>query len=143
MQRRDRAAIAQDSVDRIASGVALLPQTGESQEAVAALRDMVASGQAEVRAYRRSPLHAKAYLCWYDDHAEPGSAVVGSSNLTLAGFSGNTELNVRVTGDDEMACAARVVRRPLGRLRGHQRGTAAQAGDLVGAGRDASRITST
>ena len=63
---------------------------------------MVASGQAEVRAYRRSPLHAKAYLCWYDDHAEPGSAVVGSSNLTLAGFSGNTELNVRVTGDAEM-----------------------------------------
>ena len=73
VQRRDRPAIAQDSVDRIASGVALLPQTGESQEAVAALREMVASGQAEVRAYRRSPLHAKAYLCWYGDHAEPGS----------------------------------------------------------------------
>ena len=28
--------------------------------------------------------------------------MVGSSNLTLAGFSGNTELNVRVTGDAEM-----------------------------------------
>ena len=56
-----------------------------------------------MRAYRRSPLHAKAYLCWYDNHAEPGAAVVGSSNLTLAGFSGNTELNVRVTGDSEMA----------------------------------------
>ena len=48
-------------------------------------------------------LHAKAYLCWYRDHAEPGSAVVGSSNFTLAGFTGNTELNVRVTGDAEMA----------------------------------------
>ena len=34
--------------------------------------------------------------------AEKGSAVVGSSNLTLAGFTGNTELNVRVTGDAEM-----------------------------------------
>ena len=56
----------------------------------------------EVRAYRRSPLHAQAYLCWYDNHAEPGAAVVGSSNLTLAGFSGNTELNVRVTGDAEI-----------------------------------------
>ena len=67
------------------------------------LRDLVASGLVEVRAYRRSPLHAKAYLCWYDNHAEPGAAVVGSSNLTLAGFSGNTELNVRVTGDAEMA----------------------------------------
>ena len=29
--------------------------------------------------------------------------MVGSSNLSLAGFTGNTELNVRVTGDDEMA----------------------------------------
>ena len=102
VQRRERAAVARDSVDRIADGVALLPQTSDAQHTVATLREMVASGQAEVRAYRRSPLHAKAYLCWYDDHAEPGSAVVGSSNLTLAGFSGNTELNVRVTGDAEM-----------------------------------------
>ncbi len=48
-------------------------------------------------------MHAKAYLCWYDNHAEPGAALVGSSNLTLAGFDGNTELNVRVSGDAEMA----------------------------------------
>ncbi|MXW24864.1 MAG: hypothetical protein F4Z77_00965 [Dehalococcoidia bacterium] len=102
VQRRERAGIARDAVERIAAGVSQLPQTTDSEESVRALRDMVASGRVEVRAYRRSPLHAKAYLCWYDDHAEPGSAVVGSSNLTLAGFSGNTELNVRVTGDAEM-----------------------------------------
>ena len=63
---------------------------------------MVASGQVEVRSYPRDPLHAKAYLCWYANHAEPGAAIVGSSNFTLAGFTGNTELNVRVTGDAEM-----------------------------------------
>ncbi|MCY3887952.1 MAG: phospholipase D-like domain-containing protein [Chloroflexi bacterium] len=103
VQRRERATVARESVDRIADGVSLMPQTKDSQQAVHLLREMVASGQAEIRAYRRSPLHAKAYLCWYHDHAEPGAAVVGSSNLTLAGFSGNTELNVRVTGDAEMA----------------------------------------
>ena len=65
---------------------------------------MIAAGRVEVRAYLRSRLHAKAYLCWYQKgHAEPGAAVVGSSNFTLAGFTGNTELNVRVTGDAEMA----------------------------------------
>jgi hypothetical protein len=69
---------------------------------VAALRDLVKSGKVEVKAYLRSTLHAKAYLCWYENHAEPGAAVVGSSNFTLAGFTGNTELNVRVTGDAEM-----------------------------------------
>ena len=93
VQRRQRDAIAREAVESIA--------TGESQRAVELLQDLVASGLVEVRAYRRSPLHAQAYLCWYDNHAEPGAAVVGSSNLTLAGFSGNTELNVRVTGDAE------------------------------------------
>ena len=103
VQRRQRAEIAQQTVDRIAEGVSVLPQESGAQKAVSRLRDMVALRKVEVRAYLRSPLHAKAYLCWYDDHAEPGAAVVGSSNLTLAGFTGNTELNVRVTGDAEMA----------------------------------------
>ena len=103
LPRRQRATVTQASVERIAEGVALLPQNDESQQAVAALRNMVASGQVEVRSYPRGPLHAKAYLCWYANHAEPGAAVVGSSNFTLAGFTGNTELNVRVTGDAEMA----------------------------------------
>ena len=102
VRRSDRSGIARQSVEKVAEGVAALPQSGESEAAVAKLRDMVASGRVRVRAYVNSPLHAKAYLCWYDDHAEPGSAVVGSSNFTLAGFSGNTELNVRVTGDAEM-----------------------------------------
>ena len=102
VKRGDRAGIAQQAVEAIAEGVSVLPQSQESEDAVAKLRDMVAAGKVEVRSYLRSPLHAKAYLCWYDNHAEPGAAVVGSSNLTLAGFSGNTELNVRVTGDAEM-----------------------------------------
>ena len=103
VQRRQRESLAQESVAHIANGVAVLPQTADSQRAVSTLRDLVASGRVEVRSYLRSPFHAKAYLCWYDRHAEPGAAVVGSSNLTLAGFTGNTELNVRVTGDAEMA----------------------------------------
>ncbi|MDP2660325.1 MAG: phospholipase D-like domain-containing protein, partial [Dehalococcoidia bacterium] len=96
-------ALAAQAVAHVAEGVATLPQTEGSERAVAALREMVASGKVEVKAYLRSTLHAKAYLCWYENHAEPGAAVVGSSNFTLAGFTGNTELNVRVTGDAEMA----------------------------------------
>ena len=102
IRRRERTEIAQQTVDRIAEGVSVLPQEHGPAGAVRQLRDLVAAGKVEVRAYLRSPLHAKAYLCWYANHAEPGAAVVGSSNLTLAGFEGNTELNVRVTGDAEM-----------------------------------------
>ena len=103
VQRRQREEIAQHAVDRIAEGVSVLPQESGAESTVSRLRDMVAVRRVEVRAYLRSPLHAKAYMCWYENHAEPGAAVVGSSNLTLAGFEGNTELNVRVTGDAEMA----------------------------------------
>ncbi len=103
VQRRQRAPLAQQAVNHIRDGVGMLPQEQGTEAAVKALRDLVADGKVEVRTYLRSPLHAKAYLCWYDNHAEPGAAVVGSSNLTLAGFEGNTELNVRVSGDAEMA----------------------------------------
>ncbi len=103
VRRGERAAVARQAVDGVGEGVSAMPQSAESERAVRRLRDMIAVGRVQVRAYLRSPLHAKAYLCWYDNHAEPGSAVVGSSNFTLAGFSGNTELNVRVAGDAEMA----------------------------------------
>lgn len=102
VRRGQRSSVAHQAVKHIAQGVAQLPQDAESEASVKALRDLVAAGVVEVRSYLRSPLHAKAYLCWYEGHAEFGSAVVGSSNLTLAGFEGNTELNVRVTGDAEM-----------------------------------------
>ena len=101
--RSRRQAIADEAVSGVARSVAAMPQTDASQGAVEKMRQLVASGLMEVRAYPRGFLHAKAYLCWYDSHAEPGAAIVGSSNFTLAGFTGNTELNVRVTGDDEMA----------------------------------------
>ena len=103
IRRSHREAITQDAVDNIVAGVSALPQTDDSQNSVARLRDLISAGFLEVRAYPRGLLHAKAYLCWYDNHAEPGAAIVGSSNFTLAGFTGNTELNVRVTGDAEMA----------------------------------------
>ena len=100
--RDDRARVKREAVGMVAGAVSALPHNNASERGVRRLRDMIQYRQAEVRAYPRQPLHAKAYLCWYDDHAEPGAAVVGSSNFTLAGFEGNTELNVRVTGDAEM-----------------------------------------
>ena len=84
VRRSERLSIAQDSVEKISKGVSTLPQNSETEAAVGKLREMVRSGRVRVRTYVESPLHAKAYLCWYDDHAEPGSAVVGSSNFTLA-----------------------------------------------------------
>ena len=66
IRRGERDGIAQQAVDHIAEGVGMLPQNEGSEKAVKTLRDLVAAGLVEVRAYLRSPLHAKAYLCWYE-----------------------------------------------------------------------------
>ena len=107
VRRSHRDAAARETVEGIAAGIAAMPQADDSQRSVTRLKELIAAGFMEVRTYPRGPLHAKAYLCWYDSHAEPGAAIVGSSNFTLAGFTGNTELNVRVTGDAEMTELAR------------------------------------
>ena len=103
VRRSELQRVAGQVVQDIAKGVSQLPQTEGSEQAVSRLRDLVAADKVQVHAYLKSPLHAKAYLCWYPEGSvDPGSAIVGSSNFTLAGFTGNTELNVRVTGDAEM-----------------------------------------
>ena len=100
--RRQRQQAADEAQTAISDSVGAMPQTDESEAALTKLQGLVKSGLLEVRTYPKEFLHAKAYLCWYEGHAEPGAAIVGSSNFTLAGFVGNTELNVRVTGDTEM-----------------------------------------
>jgi len=102
VRRSQQEQIAASSIRHIADGVAQMSQDRASQDAVRILRDLIAAKKVEIRSYLKGALHAKAYLCWYENHAEKGAAVVGSSNFTLAGFEGNTELNVRVTGDAEM-----------------------------------------
>ena len=100
--RRQRQQAADEARTAISDSVGSMSQTDESEASLNKLQGLVKSGLLEVRTYPKEFLHAKAYLCWYEGHAEPGSAIVGSSNFTLAGFVGNTELNVRVTGDAEM-----------------------------------------
>jgi HKD family nuclease len=102
VQRSAREGLGAQAVQQIGQGISRLAQDGESQQGVRRMRDLIAAGKLEIKTYPKGMLHAKAYLCWYKNHAEPGAAIVGSSNFTLAGFSGNTELNVRVTGDAEM-----------------------------------------
>jgi phosphatidylserine/phosphatidylglycerophosphate/cardiolipin synthase-like enzyme len=102
IRRSQREPLARNAVADVSRDIGALPQTDESQSAVEQLRQLVSAGFLEMRTYPREFLHAKAYLCWYEGHAEPGAAIVGYSNFTLAGFQGNTELNVRVPGDQEM-----------------------------------------
>ena len=63
--------------------------------------DKLREGKIEIRIYYKEPLHAKLYLFEYKDPRYGlGEAILGSSNFSLSGFKLNTELNVRITGDE-------------------------------------------
>jgi len=62
------------------------------------IRDMIKEDRLKIKVYVKAKLHAKAYIF---DFINPqpqskGIGIVGSSNLSLAGLTNNTELNVYV-----------------------------------------------
>jgi superfamily II DNA/RNA helicase len=90
--------------------IELMDQTDDAEAMLNTLVQMIRAKRLKVRVYTKGRLHAKAYIFDYgtvfDSHGNPldrhekGIAIVGSSNLTLAGVSHNTELNVLVQGND-------------------------------------------
>ncbi|HPU96976.1 MAG TPA: phospholipase D-like domain-containing protein [Candidatus Hydrogenedentes bacterium] len=103
--RRDETDLSRETVQAIARSLARIAQEDEQEAALRRLRELAARGSLEARVYARGRLHAKAYVFDYrnDGRFEKGMGIVGSSNLTLAGLSSNTELNVAVHGNENHA----------------------------------------
>lgn len=86
---------------KIAHLAASLPQTDDDEEYIKHLVRLLKEGKIKVRVFTKGVLHAKAYIVDYPEgRYERGSAIVGSSNLSLSGISSNTELNVVVPGNE-------------------------------------------
>lgn len=104
-KRTEMREMAAAAGENLRSSLELLDQTDEVQRLVQVLAIMIEERRLKVRVYTRGRLHAKAYIFDYPPHGhyEHGVAIVGSSNLTLAGISHNTELNVVVHGNDNHA----------------------------------------
>ncbi len=109
-KRSEAKAWAEGTAINIRVGMEVMDQTDEGESLVASLAQMIEAGKLKVRIYTKGRLHAKAYIFDYGTvydtsgrvvpRTEAGIAVVGSSNLSLAGISHNTELNVLVHGND-------------------------------------------
>jgi len=72
-----------------------MPQTDGDYSAAVKLRDLMRRGKLHVKVYTREQLHAKAYIFELESGELDAMAVVGSSNLSVAGISEHTELNLR------------------------------------------------
>lgn len=116
-QRGRMRQMVQATGQNVRDALAAMDQTDAAQATVQTLVRMIEERRLKVRVYTRGRLHAKAYIFDYGPvynaagqpvpRAEVGTAVVGSSNLTLSGVTHNTELNVVVTGNDNHASLTR------------------------------------
>ena len=108
-KRVEAGKMADATATNLRNAVEWMDQTDDAQTLIAGLIKMIEEGRLKVKVYTKGRLHAKAYICDYGkvfdlmgkeiERHEKGIAVVGSSNLTLAGLSHNTELNVMVQGN--------------------------------------------
>ncbi len=109
-KKADKQAMAAVTAENVRSAIELMDQTDIAEETVHVLVRMIEEKRLKVRVYTKGRMHAKAYIFTYGDtfnllgqpieKHEKGIAVVGSSNLSLAGISHNTELNVVVSGNN-------------------------------------------
>lgn len=99
--RATRRARAGETAENLRNSIDSMTQTDESEQLIRTLVDMIVNKKLKVKVYTKDRLHAKAYIFEYKqgEHYETGISIVGSSNLTLAGLTSNTELNVVVSGN--------------------------------------------
>lgn len=105
LSKSEKTRRAEATASNVRQSIERMDQTDEAQKLVRTLIRMIREKRLEVRIFTKGRLHAKAYIFDYKDDGryEKGIAVVGSSNLTLAGLTHNTELNVVVHGNENHA----------------------------------------
>jgi phosphatidylserine/phosphatidylglycerophosphate/cardiolipin synthase-like enzyme len=74
--------------------------TSEAEKILRKLVEQLRSHRLQLKQFMRYPLHAKLYIVHRDFHGSEMLDYVGSSNLTLAGLTGQGELNIDVADQD-------------------------------------------
>jgi HKD family nuclease len=109
-KRTEAKRMTNETAENLKNAVELMDQTDEGESLVKSLVQLIEEKRLKVKVYTKGRMHAKAYIFDYGklfdgsgkpvERHENGIAIVGSSNLTLAGVTHNTELNVIVQGND-------------------------------------------
>lgn len=85
-----------------AKDLTYMEQNDDNQIGLSALWELIKEKRIDIRVYTKGFLHSKAYIFDAPQGAMiDGVAIVGSSNLSISGLSNNTELNVKVTNQND------------------------------------------
>lgn len=100
---RLKKRLAEEFREQLAVGM----PSNEDEASLRRLAGQIKAKKVVVKLFLKHPLHAKLYLLFRPDPISPIVSYLGSSNLTLAGLSGQGELNVDVLDHDACAKLAR------------------------------------
>jgi superfamily II DNA/RNA helicase len=101
LPEEEREKILNNEFKELVNDLSYIKPSEENIEFLKWFLEKLREKKIEIRIYYKEPLHAKLYLFEYKDKRHGlGEAIVGSSNFSLSGFELNTELNVRVLGND-------------------------------------------
>lgn len=101
LSEQKRQKILEEEFEGLINDLSYIRPTDENIEFLRWLLDKLKEKKIEIRIYYKEPLHAKLYLFEYKDRRHgKGEGIIGSSNFSVSGFNLNTELNVRVLGDE-------------------------------------------
>lgn len=95
--RRDETTARDATLNNIGLNASTQAQDDANEFGIKSLAELIAKGKVDVRAYLKDRMHAKAYIGYTGLTANPGTAIIGSTNFSQAGFIGNTELNYPVS----------------------------------------------
>ena len=91
-----------ETLNNIGRNLSLQPQNDAVETGVKSLAALVSGGKIEIRAYLKERMHAKTYIGYNTAQGGAGTAIIGSTNFSAAGFTGNTELNYPVRHDGDI-----------------------------------------
>lgn len=85
-----------------AQDLTFMEQNESNQIGLSALWELIRDNRVEIRVYTKGFLHSKAYIFDAPQGGMiDGVAIVGSSNLSISGLANNTELNVKITNQND------------------------------------------
>ena len=91
-----KGRVLSDSKGNAKRSLEYMSQTVYDKEVIESLLEMIRTKQLVVRVYPKEKLHAKAYIFEpKNTKFAQGMGIVGSSNLSIAGISHNSELNLK------------------------------------------------
>ena len=87
-----------ENAELINENINVMEQSDENEKFIQKLVGWMESGAFEIRVYMEEYMHAKTYIFHPKTPGTVTFGVVGSSNFSLSGFSGNTEMNASIFG---------------------------------------------